>query len=249
MLRADKKGRVNGAVITVIISFFLIITVLVAVIIMLFNSGKQFGKSVNKVEYAEQVYRYSEEYKLNPSLVFAIIKTESNFNTNAESQAGAKGLMQIMPDSFDWLQRYSDGEVKYSTDSLYDPDINIKYGCVFLRFLCDKYSVERTAVAAYNAGFGNVDSWLEDSEYSSDGKNLSHIPYSETASYVDKVENYKRYYENNISQEYITSKSSGKTSEQSDEDLSVEAGEALSENLNEYSDEYSDVYSDEEDLQ
>ena len=84
MLRADKKGRVNGAVITVIISFFLIITVLAAVIIMLFNSGKQFGKSVNKVEYAEQVYRYSEEYKLNPSLVFAIIKTESNFNTNAE---------------------------------------------------------------------------------------------------------------------------------------------------------------------
>ena len=109
--------------------------------------------------------------------------------------------------------------------------------------------MERTAVAAYNAGFGNVDSWLEDSEYSSDGKNLSHIPYSETASYVDKVENYKRYYENNISQEYITSKSSGKTSEQSDEDLSVEAGEALSENLNEYSDEYSDAYSDEEDLQ
>ena len=251
MLKTDKKGRVNGAAITVVISFLIITAVLIAVIVMLFNSGKQFGKAVNKVDYAEQVYRYSAEYQLNPNLVFAIIKTESNFNTNAESQAGAKGLMQIMPSSFEWLQRYNDGEEKYSTDNLYDPDINIRYGCVFLRFLLDRYTVERSAVAAYNAGFGNVDSWLESTEYSSDGKNLSRIPYSETASYVDKVENYKRYYESNISQEYIVSGDGENTPEISDDISDEEVSENLSESSDESSEDYNGYsyeYSDDEEL-
>ena len=84
--------------------------------------------------------------------------------------------MQIMPETFSWLQNYKYGEVTLDEDDLFEPDINIKYGCIFLEFLTQKYEVTSTVVAAYNAGFGIVDTWLNTSEYSSDGKTLSYIP-------------------------------------------------------------------------
>lgn len=103
--------------------------------------------------------------------------------------------MQLMPYTFEWLQNYYDGEITMDTESLYDPDTNIKYGTMFLAFLLDRYEgCEETAVAAYNAGFGAVDEWLNDSNYSSDGLTLDYIPYAETSQYVIKVETAKENY-------------------------------------------------------
>lgn len=189
------KTKGYSVAITIGISCILIVVALIAVIVMLVNSGQQLKKSIYPTEYSEYVYKYSQEYNIDPNLVFAIIKTESNFNPDAGSHAGALGLMQLMPDTFDWLQQYKNGEITMDTAQLYNPEINIQYGCIFLEFLLEKYTVEETAVAAYNAGFGAVDGWLEDSNYSTDGETLYYIPYPETAAYVEKVENAKNCYE------------------------------------------------------
>ncbi|MBQ7522007.1 MAG: lytic transglycosylase domain-containing protein [Clostridia bacterium] len=181
-----------------VLTALVIIALLIIAIVTLSKSEHKFGNAVNGVKYTSYVYRYAEEFDVDPNLVFAIIKNESNFDPDAESSVGAKGLMQIMPETFSWLQNYKYGEVTLDEDDLFEPDINIKYGCIFLEFLTQKYEVTSTVVAAYNAGFGIVDTWLNTSEYSSDGKTLSYIPYSETSVYVDRVMNSKRYYENNL---------------------------------------------------
>lgn len=182
----------------IVISCVSLVLILTVSFILLATSCKQLDKAVYDVKYADYIYKYANENNINPNLVMAIIHTESHFNENAESQVGALGLMQLMPDTFDWLQTYKDGEITLETEKLLNPETNIKYGCIFIKFLIDRYTVEETAVAAYNAGFGSVDSWLSNPEYSSDGYTLDSIPYPETASYVEKVETAKKYYENNF---------------------------------------------------
>lgn len=192
-----KRRYSGGAIVAVIVTVVLAAAMLTGVIMLFVNSNKRLGEAMHPNDYDEYVYKYAAEYSLEPNLVFAIIKTESNFNPDAGSTAGAMGLMQLMPETFEWLQNYKYGEVTMTSESLYDPEINIQYGCIFLHFLMERYSVEETAVAAYNAGFGAVDSWLENSEYSSDGKTLARIPYPETEAYVEKVEWAKNYYNSN----------------------------------------------------
>ncbi len=200
--RKKRKRRLYlGGIVAGVVSFLVASIVLVCVIIFFITADKGLGRALRPTEYDAYVQQYSQEYNLDENLVYAVIKTESNFNPNAGSHAGALGLMQIMPETFEWLQNYTDGYVQYGTEYLYDPEINIKYGCIFLRFLLDRYDVEATAVAAYNAGFGAVDQWLSDSEYSTDGETLDYIPYPETSAYVEKVENAKYYYEINADNE------------------------------------------------
>lgn len=148
--------------------------------------------------YSEYVSEYSEDYNVDENLVYAVIHTESHFNNDGKSGAGAMGLMQITPECFDFLKKnIPDDKTDYDTDSLYDPEINIKFGTYFLSYLLDKYNnVEKTALAGYNAGFGIVDQWLGDQNCSKDGKNLDVIPYPETADYVVKVASAKKMYEN-----------------------------------------------------
>lgn len=179
----------------IFVAVFILLSIIIVIIYI--NSTKGLGRVLHPTDYDEYVYEYSETYNVDPNLVFAVIKTESNFDPNAESHAGALGLMQIMPETFEWLQTYKNGEASMGSEYLYEPQVNIEYGCIFLEFLLDKYSDEESAVAAYNAGFGTVDNWLADESYSTDGKTLSNIPYPETKSYVKKVMLAKYYYENN----------------------------------------------------
>lgn len=174
----------------------MLLVVLFAILgLILYFSSCSIDKAQYQLEYSDLVNKYSKEYNVSDELIFAVIKTESNFNPDAESGVGAIGLMQIMPYTFEWLQTYYDGEVTMNTDCLYDPETSIKYGTRFLAFLLDRYqNCEETAVAAYNAGFGAVDEWLMDESCSSDGITLDNIPYSETRYYVAKVENAKDNY-------------------------------------------------------
>lgn len=144
-------------------------------------------------KYSELVDKYANEYDLEPALVYAVIRTESGFNPDAESNVGACGIMQMMPSSFEWLQEKRGTTGEYTTDDLFNPEICIDYGCYLLKYFYDYYGDERCAVAAYNAGFV-VGEWLEDKNYSQDGKTLDTIPYPETSNYVDKVENAKEMY-------------------------------------------------------
>lgn len=136
-------------------------------------------------EYTELVTKYSEEYNVPEPLIYAVIQCESGFDPNAVSHAGAVGLMQLMPDTLDWLSRLLDESEP--TGEIDDPETNIKYGTYYLSHLYKRFGNWETAVAAYNAGHGRVGNWLADSRYSDDGVNLKDIPIEETYNYVNKV--------------------------------------------------------------
>lgn len=145
-------------------------------------------------DYCDFVSRYSAEYSVPEPLVYAVIHTESGFDPDAVSHAGATGLMQLMPDTLDWLSRLLDEDEP--TGEINDPETNIKYGTYYLRHLYDRFGSWETAVAAYNAGHGRVTGWLEDSRYTDDGKTLKEIPIEETSNYVNKVFRTLEQYEN-----------------------------------------------------
>ncbi|MFU0833636.1 MAG: Lytic transglycosylase domain-containing protein [Oscillospiraceae bacterium] len=173
-------------------SVLLLVVLLVVAVVLLHAGYIRFQKSLYPLRYTEYVEKYAQEYNLDPALVYAVIRSESNFNADAESRSGALGLMQLMPDTFQWLQE-SENE-SYSDENLLQPDINIRYGCRYLSMMLEKYGVLRTALCAYNAGTGTVDSWLKDPQLSPDGKNLSKIPYPETENYANAVEtSYAKY--------------------------------------------------------
>lgn len=146
-------------------------------------------------EYSHYVTEASEKYDVEESLVYAVIRTESGFREDVVSSAGAVGLMQIMPDTFEWLQAQNGDEVTYSQGELKNPQVNIDYGTYYLSMLLSHYDGdEQLAVAAYNAGMTNVDKWLSDERYSKDGISLTDIPFKETEKYVKRVEKIKDVY-------------------------------------------------------
>lgn len=137
-------------------------------------------------EYSEYVKQYAAEYNLDENMVYAIIKCESNFTSDAISNAGAIGLMQITPDTYEWAAQKANDSTT-NKNMLYTPKTNIRYGCYIYSMFLSEFSLPETALACYNAGRGRVKSWLINSNYSSDGKVLDVIPYKETENYVSKV--------------------------------------------------------------
>ena len=178
---------------TVITCIILVILILLGCFFL--NHGYEyFMKRAYPVAYTETVAKEATANHLEPAFVYSVMKTESNFNADAKSHAGAIGLMQLTPDTFEWLQTKLKSDIKYTTEDLNKPEINIRYGCKFLSFLLEKYSRKRTALSAYNAGIGTVNSWLKDPNISQDGAMLDSIPYEETRKYVDAVlKNYDEY--------------------------------------------------------
>lgn len=147
------------------------------------------------LSYEDTITAASEKYDVDKALICGIIKTESNFNPNAVSSAGAIGIMQVMPETLEWMQfAYRDGDE--TEEELYDPEFNIDVGTQVMSVLLDYYDgCVETAVCAYNAGLGNVDEWLKNPEYSKDGKTLYEIPYTETGNYVQRVMTNKNMYQ------------------------------------------------------
>ena len=141
--------------------------------------------------FEHEVLTSSGEYGLDPDLVFAVIRTESSFETDVVSRSGAMGLMQIMPVTAEWIA-WRRG-FSYDSSRILEPAYNIDMGCYLLSYLLEYYeNYLELAVAAYNAGAGNVDSWLESSGGGT-GKTLE-IPFNETRNYVHKVlESYEKY--------------------------------------------------------
>jgi soluble lytic murein transglycosylase len=128
---------------------------------------------------------YASQDHLDPALLAAVIETESKFNSNAESSAGAVGLMQLTPSTAKGIAQFTGGS-RFRVSDLTNPDINIRYGAWYLGHLLDHYhGVEQLALAAYNAGQENVDRWQ--SEHIG-------IQFEETRDYVAKVERLKKIY-------------------------------------------------------
>ena len=144
------------------------------------------------LRYEYYISSSAHEYGLDKFLVAAVIKTESNFVHDAHS-GQARGLMQLTDETAKWVAGKMN--IEFNTDDVDIPEINIKMGCWYLKYLIDKYGNIDTALAAYNGGMGNVSKWLVDKRYSDDGKTLKYIPFEETRNYVKKVNDYKKIYE------------------------------------------------------
>ena len=120
-------------------------------------------------------------------LICAVIYHESRWDPQAESSAGARGLMQLTEGTYQWM-RSVEGQEEGDPSRLFEPQENIHYGCALLRLLLNQYDGRvDTALAAYNAGMGNVGEWLEDPALSDDGVTLKSIPFRETDRYVKAV--------------------------------------------------------------
>ena len=160
-----------------------------AVLPALIASGLYMGLStLYPYKYAGLVLEYSSKYGLPPSLVCAVIHTESRFDAGAVSYRGASGLMQITKQTADWGAE-TIGLAGYSYEKIHDPAINIELGCWYLNRLLKQFKGHRNvALAAYNAGSGNVSKWLKDGRLSPDGETLSKIPFEETKNYIKKID-------------------------------------------------------------
>lgn len=136
------------------------------------------------LRYEQIVRGHARTYRLDPALLAAVIYTESKFDANARSGAGAIGLMQLLPDTARGIAVRTGG-TKFVVSDLTNPEINVRYGAWYLRHLLDRYHDERTALAAYHAGQANVDRWRAEGVG---------IQFPQTRYYVDKVERLKRIY-------------------------------------------------------
>ena len=173
------------------VSIFIPLVLLIVSTLMNSNATKEFTKSLYPIKYESYVEKAAKEYNVDICLVYGVIRNESNFDPDIVSNAGAIGLMQIMPDTFTWLQNYRENfEPKKILDSnkLYDPKTNIDYGTYYLRYLLDKYDGDRSLViCAYNAGYGNVDSWIAEGTIPNGNVSPEDVPFPETSNYLAKV--------------------------------------------------------------
>ncbi len=177
-----------------------IVALAVVCVLALHKGYEHFTKTAYPLPYREYVEKYAAEYEVAPSLVYAVMSTESSFSPDAVSSAGAVGLMQLTEDTFHWARmRMGTLDNGMTVDDLFDPETNIQYGTYVLHLLREDFSSTATLLAAYNAGRTTVLNWLEDSRYSQDGETLIDIPYDETRQYVFKVlqtqETYQELYE------------------------------------------------------
>lgn len=140
------------------------------------------------------IYNSTNKYKIDPYLVVAIINVESGFNKRAVSSKNARGLMQISEQTGEWAAKVLEID-DYQKENLYDPKLNIEFGCWYLAKLNEEFDGDLNLVlAAYNGGSGNVNKWLKDAAYSKDGKELHKIPFKETENYLVKVKSNYRIY-------------------------------------------------------
>lgn len=185
-------GKVLGFIVLAIGIFFAIVYGLIA-----------YQTSRTQISYQDQIYEYSEKYNVDPLLTASIIKVESDFDNNAQSHQGAHGLMQLLEDT----AKHSADVVgiDYYPEKLNDVDYNLDLGVGYFDYLYRYYNNRDLALAAYNGGVGNVDSWIKEGTLDKDNPDPLNIPFEETRQYVTKVNaNYevmKKFYKDGLPSE------------------------------------------------
>lgn len=169
------------------------ITILLVIfIIIILGNYKTILKKIFPLQYNQSVVKYSTKYGVDPYIIYSIIRVESKFNPYAKSSKGASGLMQITPQTGEYVANLLHID-KFDESFLYNPDLNIQLGCFYFAKLYSDFGANiDCALAAYNGGRGNVTKWISINDEGEKFLDINKIPFSETRNYVFRVK--KVYY-------------------------------------------------------
>jgi soluble lytic murein transglycosylase len=178
---AVRRRRVTAVIVAAVLG-----AGLAAAIVGVGSIGDAVREITLPLRHEDIIRQQAADKDLDPALVAAVIYEESRFRDQT-SHAGARGLMQLTPDTADFIARESGGN-RFVQEDLATPQINIAYGTYFLRYLLDRYDGnEVLAIAAYNAGHGNVDHWITRAGGAEHFDASRDIPFPETRAYVENV--------------------------------------------------------------
>ncbi len=180
----------------------------ISLVALLFYSNDWLGRWIYPIQYQKEIRLASSQSKLDPFLVSAIIRVESNFKSDKISSKGAVGLMQLMPNTAEWILNVT-GSSEDISNRMTTPDVNIQVGTWYISSLQKQFEQriskmelkeDRIALvaAAYNAGPGNVSRWLENGTWDGSFAELAYVPFGETRHYVQRIiyyyKKHERYY-------------------------------------------------------
>jgi soluble lytic murein transglycosylase len=146
------------------------------------------------ISHVRATRAYADEYELDPFLLAAVVRVESGYDRWAVSSKGARGLMQVMPETGYWAAGIM-GIADFHPDHLFEPDINLRIGTWYLAYLLREFDGnEAAALAAYNSGLSRVRGWMEGGNWDGNLDAVDGIPYPETREFVRKVTRYAETY-------------------------------------------------------
>ncbi|KIL41601.1 lytic transglycosylase [Gordoniibacillus kamchatkensis] len=171
--------------------FALLLIVFVA---LLFANSSFLAKKLYPIRFEQEIRDSAANYDVDPFLIAAIIRVESNYQVGLQSKKGAIGVMQIMPDTAEWIVD-AQGHPKHTLEELHLVDVNINLGSWYIGWLLKQYKGNQLyAVAAYNAGQGNVNKWKQNQVWDGTMERIERIPFGETRHYVQRVMYYWKKY-------------------------------------------------------
>lgn len=193
MVVAKKTWWISGAV----IGGFLFL-----IMICLLFLGTWLDRFIYPIHYKEDIMISSQNYDVDPYLIAAIIRVESNYKTSIQSRKGAVGIMQLMPETAKWIISQADYSEHTMQELEHRADVNIEVGTWYVRSLYNQFDNNIIAViASYNAGPGNVSKWLQNKTWDGSYENIDAIPFGETRHYIQRViyyyNKYKKIYVHN----------------------------------------------------
>lgn len=161
--------------------------IILLVLIILAVTSQWFWKVIFPMPYKDIVWEHAQESGVDPYLIMALIRTESNFIPRAISRSGALGLMQLMPETAEWIACQLEMKTP-SEEKLYEPSTNIRLGTYYFKHLLERYDGNvALALAAYNSGMGRVSEWLKEGIWDGMKESSEDIPYEETRHFVSRV--------------------------------------------------------------
>ncbi|MBP1989414.1 lytic transglycosylase domain-containing protein [Paenibacillus eucommiae] len=168
---------------------------LLAFLLFLFMNSDFIGKKIYPIYYQQEIGEGAENHNINPFLLAAMIRVETNYQHHRESKKGALGIMQLMPDTAEWIAETAKFKLT-SREDLLDVDVNINLGAWYINWLTQHYNGNLIyAIAAYNAGQGNVNQWKKNKIWDGTKEGISEIPFGETRHYVQRVLYYYQKYQ------------------------------------------------------
>lgn len=182
--------------------YYLVAFIVVLGLTCFLLTSPRLARLFHPLHYRDEIGSAAAEQGLDPFLIAAVIRTESSFRKEAVSSEGARGLMQLLPSTAEWLAEQN-GESDFHPDKLFEPGYNIAAGSRYLAELLRQFDGnEVAALAAYNGGRGRVQRWLDEKVWDGSEADLAQIPFSETRAFVERVlKNYRTYrklYEDNL---------------------------------------------------